>query len=117
MRVLAPRGAAAAAIAASDLRPATAIISDTPDARLVVFRLAPGQVVPPHRNGSTVMLTVLGGHGILAGEHDGTTDERECVAGDMVLFAPNELHSMRAADAELLLLATITPRPGDRNAA
>jgi hypothetical protein len=31
----------------------------------------------------------------------------------MVTYSPNELHGMRAGDEELLLLATIAPRPGD----
>jgi quercetin dioxygenase-like cupin family protein len=44
----------------------------------------------------------------------GGDGERACAAGDVVVFAPDELHGMRAADAELLLLATIAPRPGAR---
>ena len=35
-------------------------------------------------------------------------------ASDVVVRAPDELHGMRAPDAELLLPATITPRPGAR---
>lgn len=117
MNVVSPREAAVAAVAPNSSRPATAVISDTADARLVVFRLTPGQVVPPHRNHSTVMLSVLEGRGVIAGELDGATHERECAAGDMLLYAPNELHSMRAVDTDFLLLATITPRPGERDAA
>jgi quercetin dioxygenase-like cupin family protein len=108
-----PLTAARAAVAAPG-RPATAVIRDTPDARLVVFRLAPGQAVPPHRNASSVLLTVLAGAGVLEGEEDGAPVPRACVAGDVVAYAPNELHAMRATDDELLLLATITPRPGTR---
>jgi quercetin dioxygenase-like cupin family protein len=59
MKVLDPRSAARAARATSDTRPAPAILHDTPDVRLAVFRLAPGQAVPPHRNPSSVLLTVL----------------------------------------------------------
>ena len=110
MIALDPRAAARAARAASPTRPATAVLHDVPDARLVVFRLAPGQAVPPHRNASTETLAVLEGAGVLSGG-DG---ERACVAGDVVVYAPDELHGMRATDAELLLLATITPRPGER---
>jgi quercetin dioxygenase-like cupin family protein len=116
MRPLDPTRAAREAVAANPDRPATAILDDTPDARLVVFRLAPGQAVPPHRNASTVLLSVLAGSGVLSGEHAGAPVERPCVAGDVVVYAPNELHGMRAAAEELLLLATITPRPGDRAA-
>ena len=114
MTALDPRAAARAAVAASPTRPATAVLHDTPDARLVVFRLGPGQAVPPHRNASTVMLSVLEGKGVLSGERDGAPDERACAAGDVVVYAPNEQHGMRAGDGELLLLATITPRPGGR---
>jgi quercetin dioxygenase-like cupin family protein len=110
MIALAPHAAAREARAASPARPATAILHDGPDARLVVFRLAPGQAVPPHRSPSTVTLTVLSGAGVLSGG-DG---ERACLAGDVVVYAPHELHGMRTTDAELLLLATITPRPGAR---
>ena len=110
MKALAPRAAARDAIAASAARPAMAIVHDTPDVRLVVFRLAPGQEVPPHTSPSTVLLTVLEGAGTLSG----AGEERRCSAGDVVLYAPGELHGMRADDAELLLLATIAPRPGGR---
>ncbi len=114
MTTLDPRRAAREAVAANPTRPATAIVHDGPDARLVVFRLAPGQAVAPHRSPSTVQLAVLEGSGTLSGEEDGAKSERPCVAGDVVLYAPNELHGMRATDGELLLLATITPRPGAR---
>ncbi|HEU4629924.1 MAG TPA: cupin domain-containing protein [Gemmatimonadaceae bacterium] len=87
-----------------------AILHDAPDVRLVVFRLAPGQAVPPHRSTSSVLLTVLEGAGTLSG----AGAERRCTAGDVVAYAPEELHGMRADDGELLLLATITPRPGSR---
>jgi quercetin dioxygenase-like cupin family protein len=110
VRALDPRAAARAAVAASPARPATAVIHDAPDVRLVVFRLAPGQAVPPHRSTSSVLLTVLEGSGTLSG----ADDERACRAGDAVAYEPNELHGMRADGDELLLLATITPRPGAR---
>jgi quercetin dioxygenase-like cupin family protein len=109
-----PRRAAREAVAASPSRPATAVLHDSPDARLVVFRIAPGQAVPPHRSSSTVQLLVLEGTGTLSGEEAGAPVDRPCAAGDVALYAPNELHGMRAADDTLLLLATITPRPGSR---
>lgn len=95
-------------------RPATAILHDTPDVRLIVFRLMPGQEVPAHRSLSSVVLTVLAGTGVLSGEQDGHPCEQVCAAGDVMAYAPNELHAMRALDDELLLLASITPRPGAR---
>lgn len=113
MIALDPRAAARHAVSASAERPATATVLDTADARLVVFRLAPGQAVPPHRSHSTVLLTVLEGTGVLSG----ADTERECTAGDVVAYAPGELHGMRATAGELFLLATITPRPGERQPA
>jgi quercetin dioxygenase-like cupin family protein len=109
-----PIRAARAAVAANPTRPATAIVHDGADARLIVFRIAPGQAVAPHRSPSTVQLTVLEGDGVLTGEQDGEPVERACRAGEVVVYAPNEQHGMRAGDRELLLLATITPRPGSR---
>ena len=108
MKHLDPRRAARDATAAAAGRPATAILHDTPDARLVVFRIAPGQSVRPHRNPSTVLLTVLEGACILSGAEG----ERAFVEGDVVAYEPNELHGMRADGTEALLLATIAPRPG-----
>jgi len=110
MKLLTPRRDAADAVAASANRPATAIVHDSPDVRLVVFRIAPGQSVSPHRSTSSVMLTVLAGGGVVSGE----SSEQVVQVGDTICYAPNELHGMRAPDTELHLLATITPRPGNR---
>jgi quercetin dioxygenase-like cupin family protein len=110
MIALDPRQAAHDAVAAAASRPATAVLFDAPDVRLVVFRIAAGQRVAPHHNASSVMLTVLHGAGWLSGR-DG---ERRCTAGDVVVYDPDETHGMRADDGELHLLAAITPRPGSR---
>ena len=112
MKQINARRAAAEAVAANANRPATSVVHDVPDARLIVFRIAPGQAVSPHHIASTVILTVLGGAGVVSG------GDGECTvaAGDVVAYAPNELHGMRAIDQELTLLATITPRPGTRPA-
>jgi quercetin dioxygenase-like cupin family protein len=114
MRPLHLLDAAYTAVAARNDLPATAILLDSPDARLVVFRLAPGQAVQSHRSPSTVLLSVLKGSGVISGDCDGIPTERPCAAGDLVVYEPNELHGMRATDVELILLATITPRPGAR---
>ena len=105
-----PREAARTAVAPHPARPATAVLLDTPDVRLVVFRIAAGQAVPPHRSPSSVVLTVLEGGGVLSGENA----EQDCDAGTVMAYAPEELHGMRATEREMLLLATITPRPGSR---
>jgi quercetin dioxygenase-like cupin family protein len=113
MKTFDARRAAVDARASNSTRPATAIVHDTPDARVLVFRIAPGQTVSPHRNGSTVILTVLSGHGIVTGG-----DARGIVsAGEVIAYEPNELHGMSAVDAEVVLLATITPRPSARSVA
>lgn len=111
MKTVDVRKAAAEAVTANPSRPATAVLHDTDDARLVVFRLSPGQMVPPHRSVSTVTISVISGRGFIVGEND----ERAVAQGEMAIFAPNELHGMRATDDELVLLATITPRPGSRS--
>jgi quercetin dioxygenase-like cupin family protein len=114
VKSLHPADAARNAVPATASRPATAILHDTPDLRLVVFRLAPGQAVPPHRSPSSVLLSVLAGTGALSGEEASGCTEQQCSAGEQMAYAPNELHGMRALDTELLILATITPRPGSR---
>jgi quercetin dioxygenase-like cupin family protein len=108
--VMQPAETARTAVAPHANRPATYLLHDAPDVRLVTFVLAAGQSVPPHRNSSSVLLTVLSGQGMISGE----ADERVCVEGDIVAFGPNELHGMRAIDEEFLVLAAITPRPGSR---
>ena len=116
MKTLVPVQSAREAVSANPARAATAILLDTPDARMVVFRLSPGQSVAAHSNPSTVLLSVIGGSGFISGESEGVAVEKACVAGEVIAFEPNESHSMRTTDAEMLLLATITPRPGERNA-
>jgi quercetin dioxygenase-like cupin family protein len=110
MRVIHPRRAAADAIVSDARRPATAILHDSPDVRSVVFRIAPGQAVPPHRSASTVLLTVIAGRGTVSGAHG----EKTVQAGDVVVYEPNEMHGMRAREETFVLFAIITPRPGER---
>ena len=114
MKPLNPRSAARLANAANPNRPATAIVHDADDVRLVVFRLAAGQEVPPHRTSSSVLLTVLEGEGVLYGEEHGAPVNVPCAQGDVIAYDPNEIHGMRSPSGELLLLATIAPRPGSR---
>ena len=103
------RAAAEAATVRPD-RPATAVVHDGADARLVLFHLGPRQEVPRHQSRSAVMLHVLRGAGVLL-LADG---ERFCAAGEIAVFEPDELHGMRAGDDALVILATIAPRPGSR---
>ena len=112
MIALDPLQASLDATAAAPSRPATAVLFDSPDVRLVVFRIMPGQAVAPHRNSSTVTLMVLQGEGYVSG----TEGERACRSGEMVTYEPNETHAMRAGARAFHLLATITPRPGEHTA-
>ena len=101
---------AASATAANSDRPATALVHDSTDARVVLFRLEPGQSVPVHTSASTVLLTIVSGTGTVIG-HEG-----ECVVkpGDIVAYVEHEPHGMRAADEEFVIAAVIAPRPGSR---
>jgi quercetin dioxygenase-like cupin family protein len=58
------------------------------------------------------MLTVMAGRGTVSGSEG----EKEVDVGEVVVYEPNELHGMRAKDDTFVLLATITPRPGERAA-
>jgi quercetin dioxygenase-like cupin family protein len=89
-------------------RPATKVVLDTPEARLLVFRLKAGQSVPPHRNDSTVVITTLAGEGIVSG----SDQDVAVMPGSVVTFAPRELHGIRAPEHELVVLAMIAPAPG-----
>lgn len=89
-------------------RPATQLIHDEPNARVVCFNVQPGQAVPPHTSDSTVVVQVLEGDGIFRGEGG----EARLTQGQAAVYAPGELHSMEpAGEAALRFLAIITPRP------
>ena len=98
------------AVALHPTRPAMTLAHDSADARLIVFRIKPGQQVPSHTSTSTVILSVVAGEGVVSGGEG----EMPVSMGDVVAFSPNEPHGMRAVHNELVLLATITPRPGTR---
>lgn len=90
-------------------RHATQILHDESNARVVSFHLAPGQAVPPHTSGSTVVVQVLEGRGVFRG----VGSEAELGPGGTAVYAPGELHSMHpAGEGSLRFLAIIAPRPG-----
>lgn len=103
-----PLRAATNAITARPDRPASALLHDGPDARLVVFRIEPGQAVMPHTSASTVILSIAKGSGFVSG----AAGERSVRAGDVVVYEPNERHGMRAPSHTLVVLAMIAPGPG-----
>ncbi|MEX0906812.1 MAG: cupin domain-containing protein [Gemmatimonadota bacterium] len=89
-------------------RPASELVHDEANVRVVAFHLLPGQEIPPHRSDSTVLVQVVAGSGTFTG--DGS--ELELSAGDSAVFAPGELHAIRAPAVPLRFVAIITPRPG-----
>jgi quercetin dioxygenase-like cupin family protein len=101
---------AAGAVAPHADRPATTLVHETKDARVVLFRLEPGQSVPVHTSTSTVLLTIVSGTGTVSGA-DG---ERAVKPGDIVAYAENEPHGMRARDERFVIEAVIAPRPAPR---
>lgn len=103
-----PIAIATTAVAPPKPRPATALMHDAPGARLVLFRIQPGQQVAPHTSTSTVILSIASGRGIVLGAEG----ERTVRAGEVIVYEPCELHGMRALDEQLVIVATITPRPG-----
>jgi quercetin dioxygenase-like cupin family protein len=108
MKLMDLQAIAREARALKEHRPAPSIVYDEQDVRLILFRIDPGQEVPPHRSGSTVTLIVCEGSGELTGA-DGARAAR---TGELAVFAPDELHGMRALDETFVVLAAITPRPG-----
>jgi quercetin dioxygenase-like cupin family protein len=88
-------------------RAATLLLHDEPNLRVVAFHLQPGQRVPPHRSGSTVLLQVLEGGGVFTGE----SGSRVLAEGDTAVFGPNEEHAVEAAAAPLRFLAILAPAP------
>ena len=103
MRVLAPPPAQAL-----PHKYASALLHDEPNARVVAFRLAPGQQVAPHTSPSTVMVVVLEGEGSFSGGDGNAVTLR---AGQSAVYEPAETHGMVAGDVALAFLAVITPRP------
>jgi quercetin dioxygenase-like cupin family protein len=97
-------------VSAQPNRPATALLHDVPDARVVVFRIEAGQAVAPHTSTSTVLLAIVEGSGTVSG----ASGESTVRAGDLVTYEVGELHGMKAGSEQLVLVAIITPRPGAR---
>ena len=108
MNVYDARELAAKAVTAQPNRPATALVHDSADVRVVLFRIDPGQEVPVHTSASTVLLTIVSGSGTVAGANG----ERAVHAGEIVTYDAREPHGMRAGDEQLVIAAVIAPRPG-----
>lgn len=105
------------AVSGSAGRAATAIVHDSADVRLVVFRFNPGDSVAMHTSTSTVVLSVISGTGVISGPVGNEIHDVSVRAGNVVTYEPNDLHGMRAPDGPFVVLAAITPRPGGRTSA
>lgn len=89
-------------------RPATRILHDEPNLRMIAFHLLPGQTVPPHRSTSTVLVQVIAGRGRFIGEDA----EATLRPGESAVYRPGETHSIEALDEPLVFHAVLAPRPG-----
>ena len=107
MNVISAPALAAGAVANHPARPATALAHDSADARVVLFRIEPGQEVARHTSPSTVVLMIVSGSGIVSG----ATGDRAVRAGDIVAYDRDESHGMRATDEQFIVAAVIAPRP------
>ena len=110
MNVLNGIALAADAKTAAAGRPATMTAHDSADARVVLFRLEPQQRVAEHTSASSVVLVVLSGSGFVSGGGE----ERAAFSGNIITYAPNELHGFRAGDEQFIVAAVIAPRPGTK---
>lgn len=110
MKIYSAPALAAAAVAAHSARPATALVHDSADARVVMFRIDPGQQVPVHTSASTVLLIVISGRGVVAG----AAGDHEVSTGDIIAYETGEPHGMRAGSEPLVIAAVIAPRPAAR---
>ena len=107
MKLYDARVAATRAVTNNPDRPATALLHDSADARIVMFRIESGQEVPVHTSTSTVLLVVVSGTGTVAGGDA----ERRVGPGDIVAYDPQEPHGMRADGEQFVIAAIIAPRP------
>jgi quercetin dioxygenase-like cupin family protein len=89
-------------------RAASEVLYDHADARIVGFHLQAGQRIAAHRSESTVAVHVTEGSGVFRG----TDMEATLAAGDVVVFAPGEMHAIDAGATPLRFVAVIAPRPG-----
>ena len=107
-------------------RPATQLLHDEPNTRIVAFNLLPGQVGNACLYGATGGRSFIAGmvgqrfavrnsgaHTVVEGTGDFTGDDGEVrlQAGEAVVYSPGEVHAIRAIEHSLRFIAVITPRP------
>lgn len=85
----------------------TRLLHNCECSRMVLFNLAPGQVVEPHTANACVIMHVVEGSGRI----QKGSEEISVSKDDLIFFEPNELHGIRAAaDGSLNVLATVIPK-------
>lgn len=89
-------------------RPASAVLHDEANVRIVGFHLLPGQRIPAHRSESTVVVQVVSG----SGRFRGAASDALLSAGENAVFEPGEEHAIDTEGGALQFVAIITPRPG-----
>lgn len=73
--------------------------------RIIRFALRQGQFLQEHRvPSSAVRIIVLQGNGVFKGEQDKTIT---CGPNSLVVFEPNELHSVQALEEDLIFIAIL----------
>ncbi len=91
-------------------RPASALLHDEDNVRVVAFSLLPRQVVPAHSSHSSVLVHVLRGSGRFLGAA-GTAGALALEPGQSAVYEAEERHSIEAGEAGLEFLAVIAPAP------
>jgi quercetin dioxygenase-like cupin family protein len=88
-------------------RPSTAVVHDEPNLRVIAFHLLPGQRVPPHHSGGTVLVRVVSGRGTFHGEDGDAT----LGPGETAVYRPGETHAIECGDEPLHFEAILAPGP------
>ena len=81
------------------------------DGRAIRFALKPGQTIKEHHApNSPFYAVVLKGQGMFSG---GDGKETRCLPNTLLIFDPNENHSIRALDEELIFVGFLHGAPSN----
>src|SRR5215210_857041 len=84
------------------------VLFSTPEARMVLIDLAPGDELGDHGVHERAIIQIVSGSAEITCGAEPTT----CAQGTVVLFEPGERHAVRSGDGARILL-TLAPWPGD----
>ncbi len=87
--------------------PVKEFLHDSPEMKMALLCMEPGQEIPPHGAPSRVMMQVLEGEG----EFTVGSEKIKGVAGSILPCNPGEPHGIRAV-TRLVVLAVVAPNPG-----